>query len=30
VYVHGDRDMIERGVDEEGRNYYKLFFEEET
>lgn len=30
VYVHGDRDMIERGVDEEGRNYYKLFFDEET
>ena len=29
VYVHGDRDLIERGVDEEGRNYYKLFFEEE-
>lgn len=30
VYVRGDRDMIERGVDEEGRNYYKLYFDEET
>ncbi|MGB1317488.1 MAG: nucleoid-associated protein [Flavobacteriales bacterium] len=30
VYVRGDRDLIERGVDEEGRNFYKLYFDEET
>lgn len=30
VYVHGDRSMIERGVDESGRSYYKLYFNEET
>ncbi len=30
VYVHGNKEMIERGFDEEtGRHYYKLFFREE-
>ncbi len=30
VYVHGNRDMIERGYDEDsGKHYYKLFFKEE-
>jgi hypothetical protein len=29
VYVHGNREMIERGEDENGRKYYKLYFEEE-
>lgn len=29
VYVHGDRSMIERGEDSDGRQYYKLYFEEE-
>ncbi|MGE7778024.1 nucleoid-associated protein [Chitinophaga caseinilytica] len=30
VYVHGNREMIERGYDEErSMNYYKLYFEEE-
>jgi hypothetical protein len=30
VYVHGDRDRIERGYDEAtGLNYYKIYFEEE-
>lgn len=30
VYIHGDRDLIEKGTDENGRKYYKLFFEEES
>lgn len=31
VYIHGKREMIERGYDEEtGLNYYKLYFEEES
>ena len=31
VYVHGDRDRIERGYDEEtGMNFYKIYFEEES
>ena len=29
LYVHGDRSMIERGEDPDGRQYYKLYFEEE-
>jgi 37-kD nucleoid-associated bacterial protein len=31
LYVHGRRDLIERGFDEEkGQKYYKIYFEEET
>lgn len=31
IYIHGRRDLIERGVDEmTGRKYYKIFYEEET
>ncbi len=31
VYVHGDRERIERGYDEvTGLNYYKIYFEEES
>lgn len=29
IYVHGDRSKIERGV-EDGRKYYKLFYDEES
>ncbi len=30
IYVHGRRDLIERGFDEEkGKKYYKVFFENE-
>lgn len=29
VYVHGDRNMIERGEDTEGRKFYKLYYTEE-
>ncbi len=30
VYVHGKKEMIERGYDEEkGKHYYKLYFDEE-
>jgi hypothetical protein len=30
IYVHGRRDLIERGFDEErGKKYYKVFFDEE-
>jgi hypothetical protein len=29
IYIHGNRDMIERGVDEQGRKYYKIYYEEE-
>jgi hypothetical protein len=30
VYIHGDRELIEKGVDEDGRKYYKLFYKEES
>jgi hypothetical protein len=31
VYIHGKRELIERGFDERtGLNYYKIYFEEET
>ena len=31
IYIHGRRDLIERGVDEKtGKKYYKIFFEEES
>lgn len=31
VYIHGRRDLIEKGYDEQtGRKYYKLYYEEES
>lgn len=31
VYVHGDRDMIEKGYDEAvGKHYYKIYFDQES
>ena len=30
VYIHGDRSLIERGVEPNGRKYYKLYYDEET
>lgn len=30
VYIHGNKDMIEKGIDEAGRKFYKLFYEEES
>ncbi|RYY54966.1 MAG: nucleoid-associated protein [Chitinophagaceae bacterium] len=29
VYIHGDKTMIERGIDPDGRKYYKIFYENE-
>lgn len=29
VYIHGNKSMIEKGVDDSGRKYYKLFYDEE-
>lgn len=29
VYIHGDRSKIERGVDENGQKFYKLYYSEE-
>ena len=30
VYIHGNRDFIERGVDDDGRKYYKLYYKDEN
>jgi hypothetical protein len=30
IYIHGDKDLIERGVDEDGRKYYKIYYNEES
>ncbi|MCF8380632.1 MAG: nucleoid-associated protein [Bacteroidales bacterium] len=29
IYIHGDRQLIEQGVDKDGRKYYKIYFENE-
>ena len=30
IYIHGDRDKIEHGVDEKGRKFYKIYYEQES
>ena len=30
IYIHGDKDLIERGVDEDGRKYYKIYYNVES
>jgi hypothetical protein len=30
IYIHGNRDLIEKGEDSDGRKYYKLYFENEA
>lgn len=30
IYIHGNREMIERGEDQFGRKFYKVYFEEES
>ncbi len=27
IYIHGDRNKIEQGVDESGRKFYKIYYE---
>ncbi len=29
VYIHGDKDLIERGQDSNGRKFYKIYYENE-
>jgi len=29
IYIHGDKKLIEKGVDNDGRKFYKIYFEEE-
>lgn len=30
IYVHGHRELIEQGVDEKGRKFYKIYYSEES
>jgi 37-kD nucleoid-associated bacterial protein len=30
IYIHGDRNRIEQGVDEKGRKFYKIYYDQET
>jgi DNA polymerase IIIc chi subunit len=30
IYIHGDREMIQQGVEPDGRKYYKIYFKEEN
>ncbi len=30
IYIHGDRSMIEKGVDTDGRKFYKVYFDNES
>ncbi len=30
IYIHGDKSLIRKGVDDEGRKYYQVFYEEES
>lgn len=29
IYIHGNRELIEQGVDDNGRKYYKIYYEQE-
>lgn len=30
IYIHGNRELIEQGIDEKGRKYYKIYYENEV
>ncbi|MDR1225434.1 MAG: nucleoid-associated protein [Prevotellaceae bacterium] len=30
IYIHGNRELIEQGIDKDGRKYYKIYYEEEV
>lgn len=30
IYIHGNRELIEQGIDEKGRKYYKIYYENEA
>jgi hypothetical protein len=29
IYIHGDKELIEKGVEKDGRKYYKIYYDEE-
>jgi len=30
IYIHGNKDLIEQGVEKDGRKYYKIYYEKEV
>ncbi|MBL7723617.1 MAG: nucleoid-associated protein [Chitinophagaceae bacterium] len=30
IYIHGNKEMIEKGVEKDGRKYYKIYYENES
>jgi len=30
IYIHGDKDLIERGTESDGRKYYKIYYQTES
>jgi hypothetical protein len=30
IYIHGNKDLIEQGIDIDGRKFYKIYFDKET
>jgi len=30
IYIHGDKELIEQGVDADGRKFYKIYYKEEN
>lgn len=30
IYIHGNKELIEQGIDENGRKYYKIYYENEA
>ena len=30
IYIHGDKELIEKGVEPDGRKYYKIYYREES
>ncbi len=30
IYIHGDRDLIEHGIEKDGRKFYKIYYSDES
>lgn len=30
IYIHGDKNLIEKGIEKDGRKYYKIYYSEES
>jgi hypothetical protein len=30
IYIHGDRELIEQGIDKDGRKFYKIYYDNES